>query len=338
MFPPHIDTNMMRIVFAGTPDFAAIILKALLRIESPGPQSSVPVAMEKSSNHWRVCVVYTQPDRPVGRGRKLASSPVKQLASRHRLPICQPENLRDAAVWDALGELRPDVLVVAAYGLILPPEILKIPRYGCINVHASLLPRWRGAAPIQRAILTGDTETGVSIMRMDAGLDTGPILRTIPCPIDTEDTSASLHDRLAALGAKALIQTLCDLEAGRETLLPQDNARATYARRIDKSEGKLDWHRTAVELERQVRAFVPWPIAYTDFDNQVLRVWQSRVVDPRGDQARPGTVIACSFGGIDIAARQGMLRLLTVQRPGAKPVSIADFVNGYRGRDHRSKR
>nr|VFK21173.1 MAG: methionyl-tRNA formyltransferase [Candidatus Kentron sp. LPFa] len=315
----------MRIIFAGTPDFAAIILKALLSGESSaetGLDARLP-------DNWRVYAVYTQPDRPVGRGRKIASSPVKQLAARHHLPVYQPETLRDGAAWHVLRELAPDVLVVAAYGLILPPQALEIPHYGCINVHASLLPRWRGAAPIQRAILAGDRETGVSIMRMEEGLDTGPVLGKIPCPIEAEDTAGSLHDRLAALGATALMDALRDMEAGRGDSIPQDHARATYARRIVKAEGELDWNRTALELERQVRAFVPWPIAYTRFDSQTLRVWKSSVV-ASNENASPGTVIASSPLGIDIAARKGALRLLTVQKAGAKPISVANFLNGYR--------
>nr|VFK48256.1 MAG: methionyl-tRNA formyltransferase [Candidatus Kentron sp. TC]VFK50646.1 MAG: methionyl-tRNA formyltransferase [Candidatus Kentron sp. TC]VFK63948.1 MAG: methionyl-tRNA formyltransferase [Candidatus Kentron sp. TC] len=315
----------MRILFAGTPDFAAIILEALLSAASlPETESGA-----RLPNNCRVCAAYTQPDRPVGRGRKIASSPVKQLATRYRLPVYQPETLRNGAAWRALRELRPDVLVVAAYGLILPQEVLEIPHYGCINVHASLLPRWRGAAPIQRAILAGDTETGISIMRMEEGLDTGPILRNAACSIEAQDTAGSLHDRLAVLGARTLIHTLRDMEAGEENPIPQDHARATYAKRIVKAEGELDWNRAAVELERQVRAFVPWPIAYARFDDQVLRIWKSGVVASSGN-APPGTVIASSPMGIDIAAREGALRLLTVQKSGAKPISIADFLNGYR--------
>nr|VFK44193.1 MAG: methionyl-tRNA formyltransferase [Candidatus Kentron sp. SD]VFK49762.1 MAG: methionyl-tRNA formyltransferase [Candidatus Kentron sp. SD]VFK78552.1 MAG: methionyl-tRNA formyltransferase [Candidatus Kentron sp. SD] len=320
---------MMRIVFAGTPGFAAVILESLLATaESPNAQTTRPDTRLPAD--WRVCGVYTQPDRPVGRGRKLTQSPVKQLARYHCLPIHQPETLRDDATWRVLGELRPDIMVVAAYGLMLPREILEIPRYGCVNVHASLLPRWRGAAPIQRAILAGDQETGVSIMRMEEGLDTGPVLRQAPCPIHADDTAVSLHDRLAALGARTLIRTLRDIEQDRTNPVPQDPDRATYARRIVKSEGEIDWDRAALELERQVRAFIPWPVAYTNFDNQRLRIWESRAVGPRGENAPPGTVTACSPAGIRIAAREGELCLLTVQRPGAKPAPVADFLNGYR--------
>nr|VFK35779.1 MAG: methionyl-tRNA formyltransferase [Candidatus Kentron sp. MB]VFK77380.1 MAG: methionyl-tRNA formyltransferase [Candidatus Kentron sp. MB] len=311
----------MRITFAGTPDFAAIILKALLQAAHQP---------KNTGTDWSVSLVYTQPDRPVGRGRKLALGPVKRLAMQHGLPIQQPESCRDPVAWRALLDAKPDVLVVAAYGIILPREVLEIPRYGCINVHASLLPRWRGAAPIQRAILAGDTETGVSIMHMEEGLDTGPVLRMARCPIRPEDTSDTLHDRLAALGAQTLIHALDDIATGRANPIPQDHARATYAKRITKTEGELDWYRTAIELERQVRAFAPWPVSYTTFDGQPLRVWESRVVMPDAQKAAPGTVTACSATGIDIATREGELRLLTVQRPGAKPISVADFMHGYR--------
>nr|VFK51120.1 MAG: methionyl-tRNA formyltransferase [Candidatus Kentron sp. TUN]VFK52547.1 MAG: methionyl-tRNA formyltransferase [Candidatus Kentron sp. TUN]VFK52866.1 MAG: methionyl-tRNA formyltransferase [Candidatus Kentron sp. TUN] len=317
----------MRIVFAGTPDFAAVILEALLET-TESPNTTLPTPDTRLPADWSVLAVYTQPDRPVGRGRKLTSSPVKQLATYHCLPVYQPETCRDSKEWQPLAALKPDILVVAAYGLILPREVLEIPRYGCINVHASLLPRWRGAAPIQRAILAGDTETGVSIMRMDEGLDTGPVFRTARCHIDAGDTSASLHDRLAALGARTLIRTLHDIAIGKMDSVPQDQAQATYAKRITKSEGQLDWNRTAVELEHQVRAFVPWPVAFTMLEGKPLRVWESAVVEPSEKNA-PGTITA-SPTGIDMATREGTLRLLTVQRPGARPVPIADFMRGYR--------
>ncbi|MBT8420722.1 MAG: methionyl-tRNA formyltransferase, partial [Gammaproteobacteria bacterium] len=262
----------MRIAFAGTPDFAAVILGALLQ-------------EARSTTERSIIAVYTQPDRPAGRGRKLTPSPVKRLAASHAIPIHQPETYRDDTVWEKLAREEPDVLVVAAYGLILPPEVLAIPRHGGINVHASLLPRWRGAAPIQRAILAGDTATGVSIMQMDEGLDTGAVARMATCPIDAKDTAGALHDRLAALGAEQLIRALSDLEASAVQPVPQDSALATYANRMTKAEGQLDWNDTAVELERKIRAFVPWPIAYTTFQGQPLRVWESTVVDTQRDEA-----------------------------------------------------
>nr|VFJ72520.1 MAG: methionyl-tRNA formyltransferase [Candidatus Kentron sp. FM]VFJ74128.1 MAG: methionyl-tRNA formyltransferase [Candidatus Kentron sp. FM]VFK20232.1 MAG: methionyl-tRNA formyltransferase [Candidatus Kentron sp. FM] len=317
----------MRIVFAGTPDFAAVILDALLQ-EAHSQEA-------RSMSAWSVTAVYTQPDRRAGRGRKLAPSPVKRLAASHAIPIHQPETCRDETVRETLAELKPDVLVVAAYGLLLPRQILAIPAHGGINVHASLLPCWRGAAPIQRAILAGDEKTGVSIMRMDEGLDTGAVVRTGTCPIHAEDTAGALHDRLAALGAEQLIHALRDIQAGTARAVPQDNALATYAARLTKSEGELDWNDTAVALERKVRAFVPWPVAYASFQGafqgERLRVWESTVVEPGEDNtSAPGTILACHPAGIDVATSEGALRLLTVQRPGAKPVSAADFLNGYR--------
>jgi len=304
----------MRIAFAGTPDFAAVILQALL-----------------NNAHARdaVLAVYTQPDRPAGRGRKLVPSSVKRLALEHAISVHQPENCRDPATWQELAELQLDVLIVAAYGLLLPPEVLAIPRHGCINVHASLLPRWRGAAPIQRAILAGDRETGVSIMQMDVGLDTGAVLRTASCPIGPNDTAGALHDCLATLGAETLLLTLGDLETGEVTPTPQDSTLATYAKRLTKAEGQLDWQRSAIALERQVRAFVPWPVAHMIFQDQPLRVWESVAAESeQGQVSPPGTISACHPDGIDIATGQGTLRLLTVQRPGSKPIPVRDFLNG----------
>ncbi|VFM98657.1 MAG: methionyl-tRNA formyltransferase [Candidatus Kentron sp. G] len=322
----------MRIAFAGTPDFAAVILDALLQ-EVRSQETCSQKA--RSMRPWSVTAVYTQPDRRAGRGRKLAPSPVKRLAASHAIPVYQPETCRDRTVRETLAELKPDVLVVAAYGLLLPRQILAILAHGGINVHASLLPRWRGAAPIQRAILAGDQETGVSIMQMDEGLDTGAVVRAGTCPIHAKDTAGALHDRLAALGAEQLIHALRNIQAGTARAVPQDDALATYAARITKSEGELDWNDTAVALERKVRAFVPWPVAYASFQDafqgERLRVWESTVVDTGKDNAAaPGTILACHPTGIDIATSEGVLRLLTVQRPGAKPVSAADFLNGYR--------
>ena len=311
-----------RLIFAGTPEFAATILAALLEASYP------PVA------------VYTQPDRPAGRGRRPRSSPVKQLALANGIPVEQPDTLRDGGTLRRLAEWRLDLMVVAAYGLLLPEAVLAIPELGCVNVHASLLPRWRGASPIQHAILAGDDETGISIMQMDLGLDTGPVLATATCPIRDDDTAGSLHERLAELGAGTLVETLPLLLAGRLTPAPQNDAEATYAGRIDKRDGVLDWNRPAELLARQVRAFNPWPVAYAslpsrgvregacDGGGERLRVWRATVVEAGGD-ARPGTVLASGRSGIDVATGTGALRILTLQEPGGRVMTAAEYLNAH---------
>jgi methionyl-tRNA formyltransferase len=297
-----------RIIFAGTPDFAVPALQALISADL------APIA------------VYTQPDRPAGRGRRLAESPVKAAAVAAGLPVRQPATLKDPDAIAALRALRPDLMVVAAYGLLLPQAALDAPRLGCVNIHASLLPRWRGAAPIQRAILAGDTETGIAIMRMEAGLDTGPVYAMAPTPIAADDTGGSLHDRLAAIGAEALLAALPGILNGTAEPRPQEDALATYAKKLDKQEATIDWTRPAVELERQVRAFDPWPVAQTRLADETLRIWSAQAL-PEATAGEPGRVMAAGRDGIDVAAGLGQLRITRLQPPGKRPMSARDFLN-----------
>lgn len=298
----------LNIIFAGTPEFAAEALKALL-----------------ASEH-NVIAVYSQPDRPAGRGRKLQPSAVKALAQAHNVDVYQPASLRNSEAQQELNGLNADLMVVVAYGLILPIEVLQAPRLGCINIHGSLLPRWRGAAPIQRAIEAGDEQTGVTIMQMDEGLDTGDMLVKRACPIQATDTAQDLHDRLAALGGEAMLETIELLATGTAQPEPQEDALANYASKMSKAEAQLDWTKSAIELDRQIRAFNPWPICQTRLDDKVVRVWAATAL-AQTSEAAPGTVIAASKGGLDVATGRAVLRLTRLQFPGAKAVAVSDLIN-----------
>ena len=299
----------LRVVFAGTSEF------------------SVPCLEACRASGAEVVAVYTQPDRPAGRGRKLAPSPVKQAALAAGIVVEQPESLKGAEALATLAAHRPDLMVVVAYGLILPRKVLAIPRLGCWNVHASVLPRWRGAAPIQRALLAGDAETGVGLMQMEAGLDTGPVLLERRTPITRDDTGGSLHDRLAALGAEALAEGLRRVLAG-ETLAatPQPADGVVYAHKLDKAESALDFTRPAIELERQVRAFDPWPGSDAEIAGERLRVWRAQALDLAHD-ATPGSVLGAGREGIAIACGEGALRITAVQRAGGKRIGATDYLN-----------
>jgi len=298
----------MKIIFAGTPVFAAAALDELIR-----------------AGH-EIVMVLTQPDRPAGRGMKATASAVKLLAGQHRLPLSQPLTLKTAEVQEQLRALHADVMVVAAYGLILPQAVLDIPRLGCLNIHASLLPRWRGAAPIQRAILAGDRETGITIMQMDAGLDTGGILLMRSIEITPDDTTQSLHDKLSQLGAQSIAEALVLLQ--QEKLLPeaQDGTQACYAAKITKAEAEIDWNQSAQKIDRLVRAFNPNPGAYTHFRDIVLKIWQAKAID--GGTGKPGEVVAVDQAGITAACGSGLLQIAMVQKPGSKKMSVADFLAG----------
>ena len=298
--------SSLRIVFAGTPDFAAKHLAAILQSEH------------------QVVAVYSQPDRPAGRGKKLQASAVKQLALEHALPVYQPETLKTAEQQQSLAELNADVMVVVAYGLILPKAILDTPRYGCLNVHGSILPLWRGAAPIQRSIWAGDTHSGVTIMQMDEGLDTGDMLHIAKPPISPDDTSASLYAKLAELGPDALLHTLNHLSDLSPE--PQNDALATYAKKLSKEEAKLDWSLSAAQLERNVRAFNPWPAAWFQLNQQPIKVW-SAIVEPETVKEEPGTIVSANKQGVKIATSDGLFVITQLQIPGKKPAAVVDVLN-----------
>ncbi|MGH8182062.1 MAG: methionyl-tRNA formyltransferase [Rhodanobacteraceae bacterium] len=328
----------LRLIFAGTPEFAV-----------PGLRACLEAGAE-------IVAAYTQPDRPAGRGRKLTPGPVKQAALAAGIPVEQPESLKSSEVQERLRGYAPDLMVVIAYGLILPRKVLAIPRLGCWNVHASLLPRWRGAAPIQRAIMAGDAETGVCLMQMQAGLDTGPVLLSESTLIRLDDTGGSLHDRLAEIGARALTEGLRRAAMGKPLpATPQLETGVTYAHKLDKAEAKLDFKRTATELERKVRAFNPWPVAETELAGERVRVWTATARDsglglrrqdagahtgeadgPKGepqerqvsrDSEQPGSIVAASGQGIDVACGEGVLRIQGLQRAGGRIIGAADYLN-----------
>ncbi|QYJ78909.1 methionyl-tRNA formyltransferase [Shewanella acanthi] len=298
----------LNIIFAGTPDFASRHLQALI-----------------NSEH-NVIGVYTQPDRPAGRGKKLTASPVKELALANNIPVYQPGSLRKEAAQQELASLNADIMVVVAYGLILPKVVLDTPRLGCINVHGSILPRWRGAAPIQRALWAGDKETGVTIMQMDVGLDTGDMLLKTYLPIEDDDTSATLYEKLAQQGPQALLQALQGVAAGALSAEKQDESLANYAEKLSKEEARLDWSKSAKQLWQEVRAFNPWPVSYFEHQGNTIKVWQTQV-SATTSNAAPGTIISASKKGIEVATADGVLTLLSMQLPGKKPLSVADILN-----------
>jgi methionyl-tRNA formyltransferase len=295
----------VKIIFAGTPHFAASALAALLK-------------------EHQIVAVLTQPDRPSGRGMQLTASPVKQLALQHGLTVLQPESLKTEQAGQAIAELGADVMVVAAYGLILPVAVLELPRYGCLNIHASLLPRWRGAAPIQRAILAGDNETGITIMQMDVGLDTGDMLLRQACPIEADDNAQTLHDKLALLGAASILEALRLLQENRLTPVVQDNNAACYAPKLLKSEAMIDWRQDAEQIARAVRAYNPFPVCQSKLNDVVLKVWQAEVYPDQ--HGKPGEVLSVDRLGITVACGKGALQLLVLQRPGGKAQPAAQFM------------
>ena len=315
---------MLRVAFAGTPEFALPALEALLE-------------------RHRVIGVLTQPDRPSGRGRRVEPGPVKRAALAHGLPVVQPETLASEEARAPLEAWDPEALVVVAYGLILPREVLALPRLGCVNIHASILPRWRGAAPIERAILAGDTETGVSIMQMDAGLDTGPVLLQRRLSVSRSHTAGSLGAELSRLGAAALLEALEGLEAGTSRATPQPAEGVTHAAKVMKAEARVDWRRGAPDIERQIRAFNPWPVAETVLDGEPLRILDGRAEDPlealrhssnvqqlEAKRDEPGAIIAVLDDFVLVQCGEGRLRVLEVQRPGRRRVSARDYAHGTR--------
>ena len=302
----------MRVVFAGTPEFAAQHLQALL--DTPSLQ---------------VMAVYTQPDRPAGRGKKLTASPVKRLAEQHQLPVYQPLSLKPEEEHTRLASLQADVMIVVAYGLLLPKEVLVTPKFGCINVHASLLPRWRGAAPIQRAIEAGDIETGVTIMQMDIGLDTGDMLIKAHCPIEPTDTAATLHDKLAKIGPPALLRYLEELAIGTAVAEKQDDRLSNYAPKISKEEALLDWSQPTSRIELKIRALNPFPVCYTTLAGERIRIWRATPMADTNSNARPGTICQANRNGILVQTGSGQLQINELQLPGKKQLCVVDILNAH---------
>jgi methionyl-tRNA formyltransferase len=310
---PNAVSKPLNIIFAGTPDFAAQHLAALLQSEH------------------NIVAVYCPPDKPAGRGKKLTACATKLLALAHNIPVQQPDNFKTLGSQLTMASYQADVMVVVAYGLLLPSVILETPKLGCINVHGSILPKWRGAAPIQRALEAGDLQTGVTIMQMNKGLDTGDMILTATCDITAIDTSASLYDKLAGLGPKALLETLALMVSGEYKRQPQDNALATHAAKLEKSDAELNWQQPATVLDRKIRAYIPWPVAQFTFNENNkehhIRVWQACVIELEHNQ-NPGTIISCDKQGIVVATTTNALRLEILQLPGKKALAVADILNG----------
>ncbi len=304
-------TAPLRIVFAGTPDFAARHLAALLE-----------------SGH-QVIAAYTPPDKPAGRGKKLTPSAVKALAVEHDVPVFQPVNFKSDEAKAELAALNADIMVVVAYGLLLPTEVLNTPRLGCVNVHGSILPRWRGAAPIQRSIWAGDEETGVTIMQMDEGLDTGDMLSIATLPIEATDTSASMYNKLAELGPKALVECLSSIADGSAVATKQDDSLSNYAKKLSKDEARIDWTLDAAMIERCVRAFNPWPMSYFEVDGKNVKVWQADVIETQ-EAATPGTILSADKTGICVATGKGAINFTLLQPPGKKAMAVTDLLNSRR--------
>lgn len=304
-----MSSTPLRIIFAGTPEFAAEHLSHLI------------------SEKFDIVACYTQPDRPAGRGKKLQPSAVKQVALAHDIPVYQPVSLKDEDAQRELGSLNADLMIVVAYGLILPKVVLDIPRLGCINVHGSILPKWRGAAPIQRAVLAGDKETGVTIMQMDVGLDTGDMLFIEKCDISDSDTSGSVYEKLQQLGPKALVSAVYKIESGDIAPTQQNNEDATYAHKLTKEEAVIDWNESAEQIERNIRGYQPWPMATVQLSGNTVKVWQAEVLDDLSDEPA-GTILSADKNGIKVATGKGIVNLLQLQPPGKKAMTATDFVNG----------